>query len=303
MHARAATTTSPLAHATSFDVADLQTLMTRRDGVVRTSVLLAEGVGRRATERALDAGVLVRVKKGWVATPDADPLVVSAARRGVVLTCITQAERLGLWVLSADRPHVAAHPHSGRAPTSTATVHWAQPVVLRHPDALVDPIENVLVAVGECQPHEAALAVWESALRRGLVDRALLARLELPASGRRLLAEADIYSDSGLETIVVPRLRWLQLPLRRQIWIHGHRVDLLIGDRLALQIDGGHHTGPQRDEDIAHDAALMLLGYHVIRVSYPQIIERWHEVQDLVMRAVAQGLHRADARAVRGGRI
>ncbi len=83
------------------------------------------------------------------------------------------------------------------------------------------------------------------------------------------------------------------LPLRRQIWIAGHLVDLLIGERLALQIDGGHHVGAQRDEDIRHDAALRLMGYHVIRVSYTQVVDRWEQVQDLVMRAVAQGLHRA----------
>lgn len=83
------------------------------------------------------------------------------------------------------------------------------------------------------------------------------------------------------------------MPLRQQAWIAGHRVDLLIGDRLVLQIDGGHHVGTQREQDIAHDAALMLLGYHVIRVGYGQVIERWHEVQDVIARAIAQGLHRA----------
>jgi hypothetical protein len=35
------------------------------------------------------------------------------------------------------------------------------------------------------------------------------------------------------------------------------------------------------------------MGYHVIRVGYGQVIDRWHEVQELIMRAVAQGLHRA----------
>ncbi|HYP73948.1 MAG TPA: DUF559 domain-containing protein, partial [Microbacterium sp.] len=71
----------------------------------------------------------------------------------------------------------------------------------------------------------------------------------------------------------------------------GHRVDFLIGARLILQIDGGTHVGAQRDSDIRHDAQLMLLGYHVIRVGYDQVVGRWHEVQDLIMRAVAQGLH------------
>jgi hypothetical protein len=35
----------------------------------------------------------------------------------------------------------------------------------------------------------------------------------------------------------------------------------------------------------------MLLGYHVIRVGYVQVIDRWHTVQDVIMRAVALGLH------------
>lgn len=268
-----------------------------RGGVARTSTLNHSGVGRREVERLVQRGHLVRVKRGWVATPDADALLVSCARSNVVLTCVTRARRLGLWVLADDaRCHVAAPPHAGRAPTATALVHWARPVVPRHPDALADPIENVLAAIAACQPFECALAVWESALQKGLVRRELLGRLALPASARRLLDEAEVWSDSGLETLVVPRLLWLGLPLRRQIWIHGHRVDLLIGDRLVLQIDGGHHVGAQRAEDNAHDAALMLLGYHVIRVGYGQVIDGWPEVQELIMRAVAQGLHRAPGR-------
>ncbi|TXK11330.1 DUF559 domain-containing protein [Microbacterium saccharophilum] len=268
-----------------------------RGGVARTSTLNHRGVGRREVERLVQRGHLVRVKRGWVATPDADALLVSCARSNVVLTCVTQARRLGLWVLADDaRCHVAAPAHAGRAPTATALVHWARPVVPRHPDALADPIENVLAAIAACQPFECALAVWESALQKGLVRPELLGRLALPASARRLLDEAEVWFDSGLETLVVPRLLWLGLPLRRQIWIHGHRVDLLIGDRLVLQVDGGHHVGAQRAEDNAHDAALMLLGYHVIRVGYGQVIDGWPEVQELIMRAVAQGLHRAPGR-------
>ncbi|MFT4213177.1 MAG: DUF559 domain-containing protein [Microbacterium sp.] len=265
-----------------------------RGGVVRASTLAAAGARRRDIERALDAGTLRRVKRGWVATADADGLLVGAASRSVVISCVTQAVRLGLWVLErGDKPHVCASPHSGRAPLYDAVVHWGRPVVPRHPDALVDTVENVLVTVALCQSFEAALAVWESALRQGLVHTDALARLALPAGARRVLDAAEIWSDSGIETFVVPRLRWLKLPLRRQIWVHGHRVDLLIGARLVLQIDGGTHVGAQREADIAHDAALMLRGYHVIRVGYAQVVAQWEQVQDLIMRAVAQGLHLA----------
>jgi very-short-patch-repair endonuclease len=102
-----------------------------------------------------------------------------------------------------------------------------------------------------------------------------------------------MFSDSGLETIFLTRLRWMRIRILFQTWIAGHRVDFLLGERLVVQIDGGHHVGAQRTSDIAHDAALTLLGYHVIRLGYEQIVSDWPAVQDLIMRAVAQGLHRA----------
>ena len=68
---------------------------------------------------------------------------------------------------------------------------------------------------------------------------------------------------------------------------------MLVGDRLVVQIDGGTHVGEQRAEDIRHDAELKLLGYHVVRVTYHQVMHEWHVVQDLIMRSVTQGLHLA----------
>jgi very-short-patch-repair endonuclease len=268
--------------------------LTASGGVARIRALREAGHSRRTLDRALAEGSVLRVSKTWVALPGADRQLTAAAKRGVVLTCVTQARRLGVFVLDRDdTPHFAARPHAGRAGGSPAHIHWARPLVPRHPDLLVNPIENALALVATCQPYEAALVVWESAFRKKLIEPHALARFALPPAARRLLADAGIYSDSGLETLVLPRLRWLDLPLRRQIWIHGHRVDVLIGDRLALQLDGGTHIGAQREADIAHDAALTLMGYHVIRVGYSQVVHRWHEVQDHIMRAVAQGLHLA----------
>jgi very-short-patch-repair endonuclease len=277
--------------AAAAQTAEIQDAVARGGGVVRVRALADAGWSRRAIDRALEAAAIIRVRSGWVRTPAADPLLSAAARHGVVLSCVTQARRLGLWVLKDEGVHVAAHSHAGRVGPVAAVVHWSRPLVPRHPDALVDPVDNVLGLVASCQPFETALAVWESALNKGLVDLHGLRRLKLPPAGRRLAEEVTPFADSGLESFAIPRLRWLRLPMRRQVWIRDRRVDLLIGDRLVLQIDGGHHVGAQREADIAHDAQLMLLGYHVIRVGYGQMIDRWHEVQDAIMRAVAQGLH------------
>ncbi|MBW9109917.1 DUF559 domain-containing protein [Microbacterium trichothecenolyticum] len=272
---------------------DASTAGTPRGRVVRTSTLIDDGWSRHMIRRALADGGLVRLRKGWVATPDADPFLVSAARAGVVLSCVTQARRLGLWVLHEGAPHVAAPSHSGAVRPAGAHVHWAKPAVPRHPDHLEDPIENVLVLAAGCQPFERALAIWESALNKSLVGPEVMRRLRLPPAARRILEVATPWSDSGLESFVPPRLKWMRLPVRPQIWIADRPVDFLIGERLVLQIDGGHHVGAQREKDIAHDALLTLMGYHVIRVGYHRVIHRWEEVQDLIMRAVAQGLHLA----------
>jgi very-short-patch-repair endonuclease len=96
-----------------------------------------------------------------------------------------------------------------------------------------------------------------------------------------------------METLVGARLRGIPARVHPQVVILGHRVDFLIGDRLVLQIDGGHHVGAQRNADTAHDTLLTLHGYTVIRVGYADVVHRWPDVQDRVLRALAQGLHLA----------
>ncbi|GGD84879.1 type IV toxin-antitoxin system AbiEi family antitoxin domain-containing protein [Microbacterium murale] len=275
-------------------VSDPVELVVELGGVVRTQRLKTQGVSRTALERAVASGQLVRVRRGWVATKDADPVLVAAARAGVVVTCISQAARLGLWVHEMpEKFHVGADPHSAGGKTERAHVHWSIPLLPRQPDALVDPIENVLALVAGCEPFEQALATWESALNRGLVTIPGLAEYPWKDAARDLLDRANPFADAGSETYVRERLRWLNLRLLIQTWIAGHRVDVLIGERLVLQIDGKHHVGAQRSEDIRHDAELRLMGYHVIRVSYQQLMHDWPAVQDLIMRTVAQGLHLA----------
>jgi very-short-patch-repair endonuclease len=270
-------------------------VVTAHGGIVPVRAVLDAGVAAGALKRARREGRLIRPRNGWVAVPDVDPVLRVAAELGVVLTCVTRAQRAGLWTFGTNEYHVAADPRHALPRKTTARVHWARPVVPRPAGVLEDGIENTLVLIAECRPFEEALVVWESALRMSLVSIEVIRRLPITQRVRRVLELAEPFADSGLETVVVPRLRWMDLPLRRQIVIGGRPVDLLIGERLVLQIDGGHHIGPQRDADNAHDAQLRLMGYHVIRVSYRQVMDDWAGVQERIMLAVAQGLHRARA--------
>ncbi|MFP3813447.1 hypothetical protein, partial [Bacillus sp. SIMBA_005] len=62
-------------------------------------------------------------------------MLVAAARRGVVLSCVTLAARKGLWVLDDSRPHLAAPPRSGHASAARGVIHWNAPTFPRDPDS------------------------------------------------------------------------------------------------------------------------------------------------------------------------
>lgn len=71
----------------------------------------------------------------------------------------------------------------------------------------------------------------------------------LPAKYSPYLDLVDMSAESGLETKARLRLRALGIPYRAQVRISrvGH-VDLLIGERLVLELDGGAwHSGPLAD--------------------------------------------------------
>ena len=263
----------------------------RRGGVARATSLQRDGHSRSLIADMVGKGKLRRVRRVWVAVPDADAALEAAAHHGVTLSCITLARRRGLWVLDVDVPHVVADPHARGGKPAGVHVHWGSALVPRHPDALEDSLENALALVAACQPYDKALVIWESALQKGLVERGHLASLPLKESARDILAVAMPFSDSGLETLFLARLRWLNVRIIPQPWLLGHRTDFFIGRRLVIQIDGAHHVGAQRAEDIDHDAALLAAGYRVIRFSYWQTVDDWPAVQDRIAKAVALGLH------------
>ncbi len=85
------------------------------------------------------------------------------------------------------------------------------------------------------------------------------------ARASRIAAVADVLSDSGLETHFVILMRSIGVVVVQQVWVDGHPLDALIGDRLVVQLDGfAHHSSTQdRRRDIEADARLRLRGYTV----------------------------------------
>lgn len=87
-----------------------------------------------------------------------------------------------------------------------------------------------------------ALILWESAARAEcLAPEALRAIRWTSRAAVEIATETTGLADSGLEVIVVRPLRSLGVRVRQQVWIVGKPVDALVGERLALQIDGWMH--------------------------------------------------------------
>lgn len=266
----------------------------RRGGLAHGVDIRAAGYTINDVRSAIGRGYVRRIRRTWLVSPRADPAAVKAVDAGGGLTCLSEASRAGLWTPDHTDLHVSVRPTSSARKPSATTFHWSPgPMpVARH--AWREPLINVLAHVATCVAREHALAVWESALRKRLVTRDELTQVAWKGPRARELAElASLLSDSGLETYVVERLRPFGLSLRQQVLLEGHRVDILIGRRLVVQVDGFefHHDAKDRRRDISHDARLALRGYTVLRFDYAQILFGWPQVESTILTAVAQGRH------------
>src|SRR5690606_27057886 len=157
-----------------------------------------------------------------------------------------------------------------------------------------DPLLNILYHVARCLMPSDALAVWESALRKGLVALSVLRGVQWRSTrATRILEFASELSDSGLETHFVELMRSIGVAVRQQVWLDGHPVDVLIGDRLVIQLDGfaHHNSAAERRRDLEADVRLRLRGYTVLRFDYRQVLFAPEFVLDAVRTAMAQGLH------------
>ena len=298
--------TRPLApavaeRAATIGAMDLRDWLAARDGIGHRGEAARAGFAVSAVRNAIRTGAVTRIRRSWVALDSADPVLRAAAGAGGKVTCVSAARRKGWWVpegeASALHLHVPPHAAStGLGSDFAGVVHWTVAIASGPPHTLVDSIEDVLEHVARCLDPESALVVWESALRTERLSVEAVRRTRwLSRSASRLAQQVAGLSDSGLETIFVVRLSGWGLPIRQQIAIAGHRVDVLIGDRLVVQLDGFafHSTAAQRTRDAAHDAELRLRGYTVLRFTYAQVVHDWPGVERVIARALAAGAHRA----------
>lgn len=147
-----------------------------------------------------------------------------------------------------------------------------------------------------CGDTGSAIASIDSALETGALDlgHLELIRSWLPPSKRALLDLSEPDAQSGIETKVRLFLRSRRIPFSVQVAISDvGRVDLLVGDRLVIELDGrAFHTGTAFEEDRARDFELITRGYLVLRISYRQVVHDWDRTRAGILALVARGEHR-----------
>jgi hypothetical protein len=156
------------------------------------------------------------------------------------------------------------------------------------------------------EPAEYAVAMIDSALRDARDGEGRLLRRAhgfellddvrdlLPHRHHSVLDHVDHRAESGSESIARFGFRQAGIDATPQVKAcDGIRVDLLIGDRLVVEIGSfSHHGGREHYEhDRARLATLARLGYVVLDFTYKQVLFDWVTVLTTVLSAIARGDH------------
>jgi very-short-patch-repair endonuclease len=257
------------------------------------AVLQTAGLSARAVQRAAARGTIRRVRSGWYALDDLDPLLLQAAGAGGAVGCVSGCRLWGIWAPHHEALHLIVPRNARRIRAAAGTiVHWTGTPGSSHP---LSPLAECVRVAVRCADAADAFAVVESVLRSRR-DSSWLARavLESPLDRRELLRRAGSASESGTESIVAFHLLRIGVPFIQQASIAGvGRVDFVIGDRLILEADSDEHHGKpeQRRRDRRRDTSAAALGLTTLRFDYTQVVFDWSTCELAIRAALAHGDH------------
>lgn len=278
-------------------------------GVAHSAELAQHGVTRTALMAATRAGTVERVRAGWYCRPGDTSDTVRALRVGGRLTCVSLLRIHGAWLMRDERLHVAVAasrsrlraPHDRQVPLASSqeaasvVTHWARRLL--NPYEPTDLLDDAAACVARCLPRDHAIVAFDSMLNKKLLshDRLRAALAGLPDSHEWMMDLVDAGCGSGLETLTRLRLRSRRVRVQSQVHMPGIGwIDLLIGDRLVVELDSRtHHDNPDAYErDRARDLALLERGYLVARVTYRRVMNDWPSVERALLTVIRRGEHR-----------
>lgn len=266
-------------------------------GVVSRGQLLAAGIGDARIRVMVRSDALRRLRAGWFASPQANPMVCRAVSLGGVLSCVSALALYGVWV--PEGVHRELHlrlseHHRGHARNAPGVRYCGVPYQDAAPRP-VDTLDLAVLAATDCLDGVALTAVFDSLLNKRLYEPGDLQALlrGRPRRVLRWLAAADGSAESGTETVLRLHFRARHIPYRSQVFIPTvGRVDFLVGRRLVVEADSRlHHAGDGIENDRSRDLAAHTLGFLPFRASYQQVFHQFDRVDAAIDAIVSRGEH------------
>ncbi|PVZ95813.1 hypothetical protein DDQ50_04915 [Amnibacterium flavum] len=269
--------------------------------LLSTAELRSRGFGAADIARAVREERLWQVHRGWYAEPGTDAQMIRAMRAGGRIGCVSALRLYGSWCPPDSGLHIAMPASSsGRRLARSredgkgedVTAHWGSKLTHQEWSTGASTIERALGHLLECQPAHYSVAVLDSLLHRRVLSTRTIEKMTatLPPHRTTLLSSLDERSEEGIESIA--RFRLLQSGIRAvpQVVVGEiGRVDLLIGERLVIELDG-RETHAQREaftKDRRRTALLTQGGYTVLHFSYAQVIYDWNLILTTIQAALS----------------
>lgn len=267
-------------------------LASRQHGVVARHQLAAAGVPVHVIDYRVRSGELSCLHRGvYRAGPVAAPYerhmaAVLACGGAGMLSHRSAAELLRLPLDSAARAVEVSVLRGYRAPSDELRIHRVarKPEMTRVEGIPVTTVARTLLDVAGCCTEREAEQAVAYALRQRLVSGATLRRLlerHPTRRGARLLraliesAGGPVLTRSQAEELLLALVRRGGLPVPEvNVRIGGLEVDFLWrAARLVVEVDGyAYHSSVRAfEKDRMRDAALLGLGYRVLRVTWRQL--------------------------------
>ena len=265
--------------------------------IVEAAELARRGLTRRQIAHEQATGTLLRLRTNVFAQTGTCVAVRVAATHGGSIACVTAARHIGIWTLSGSNDvHVwmRGHGHRHRHPDCSCVEHWDG---LGGRNAFGTPsVPRLLRQIFLCRGVEEFYVSLESALHLGLLARDGLDWLRAHCGNavRDAISFARTDAESGLESLLRWRMRWLGITLSTQVDIPSvGRVDFLLGDRLILEVDGvGNHDGrSNRHKDLIRDANAAAWGFSTLRFDYAMVVHDWPTVVAAILGHLGRGIH------------
>ena len=269
----------------------LAELASRQHGVVSLAQLLALGFTRRAIARRVQAGSLIRIRRGVYAVGHAR-LTAYGRWMAAVLSCgdkavLSHTTAAVLWDLrrsDSARIHISVPLPAKPRSTPDITIHRSSipyDIATRNGIPVTTPSRTILDCAALLSRHDLERLV-EQAEKLRLLDVTQLTQTNGRKGGATLNQVLAAYREPALTRSVLED-RMLALCKRHDlpapqvnVLIEGFTVDFLWPNQsLIAETDGrrDHATTQAFQRDRTRDQRLLTLGYRVVRFTYADVTE------------------------------